>query len=254
MHDGRGPVEHTGIHHRRSSRLPSDQVGVGLGVDLIPDSPVRAATRIGDHWRIVTDRETVDAADLVLAIDAPAAAALLAKDPDLADVALPLRTVELGDVAVVTLLVDLPLLDDDVLGSGVLVAPGNGRVRAKAMTHGSAKWAWVREALGPGRHVVRLSYGRDGQITEPIDALPDIAAADLAAILDLTSVPVAQAEVTRWSRTLVRPWPGYRARAASVAAAATAAPHLAVVGAGLGGNSLAGTIGVARTVLDQLPA
>ena len=50
----------------------------------------------------------------------------------------------------------------------MLVAPGStpGAVRAKALTHATAKWPWlarrVRDAAGPGWHVVRLSYGRIG--------------------------------------------------------------------------------------------
>lgn len=225
-----------------------------LGVDIRLRTPVRAVTRGPDGWRLATDAGPVDARDLVLAVDAPAAAGMLSDIPELADVVRPLRSIELGDVAVVALLVDLPALDADPLGSGVLVAPGNATVEAKALTHGSAKWTWVREALGPGRHVVRLSYGRDGRIEQPLDALPDIAARDLAAILGVDRVAVAQVEVMRWSRTLVRPAPGHRATAAAVAAAVDGQPHLAVVGAGLGGNSLAGTIDLARTAVAQLDA
>ena len=33
-----------------------------------------------------------------------------------------------------------------------------GLTRAKALTHASAKWEWVAQALPAGRHVVRLSY------------------------------------------------------------------------------------------------
>jgi oxygen-dependent protoporphyrinogen oxidase len=163
-----------------------------------------------------------------------------------------LRSVRLGDVAVVALLVDLPVLDDDPLGSGVLVAPGHPSVRAKALTHASAKWDWVRERIGPPRHVVRLSYGRDGTLAEQVDALPANAAADLAALLGRESVAVERSAVARWPRTLVRPMPGHRATAAAIVDAATAAPNLAVVGAGLGGNSLAGTIAVSRGVVAQL--
>jgi protoporphyrinogen/coproporphyrinogen III oxidase len=48
-----------------------------------------------------------------------------------------------------------PLLDSP-RGTGVLVARGTD-VTARALTHMSAKWPWVRD-VAPGREVVRLSY------------------------------------------------------------------------------------------------
>ena len=224
----------------------------GLGADIRLNSRVRSVRRAGHRWQVRTDDGARACQDLVLALDAPAAAMLLGDDPAWSGVVAPLRSVRLGDVAVVALLVDLPVLDDDPLGSGVLVGPGHPSVRAKALTHASAKWDWVRERLGPPRHVVRLSYGRDGTLAEQVDALPATAAADLAALLGRESVAVEQSAVARWPRTLVRPMPGHRATAAAIVDAATAAPNLAVVGAGLGGNSLAGTIAVSRGVVAQL--
>ncbi len=229
----------------------------GLGADIRLNSRVRSVRRAGHRWQVRTDDGTRACQDLVLALDAPAAAILLGDDPAWSGVVEPLRSVRLGDVAVVALLVDLPVLDDDPLGSGVLVGSGHPSVRAKALTHASAKWDWVRERIGPPRHVVRLSYGRDGTLAEQVDALPATAAADLAALLGRESVAVEQSAVARWPRTLVRPMPGHRATAAAIVDAAivdaaTAAPNLAVVGAGLGGNSLAGTIAVSRGVVAQL--
>ena len=224
----------------------------GLGADIRLNSRVRSVRRAGHRWQVRTDDGARACQDLVLALDAPAAAMLLGDDPAWSGVVAPLRSVRLGDVAVVALLVDLPVLDDDPLGSGVLVGPGHPSVRAKALTHASAKWDWVRERIGPPRHVVRLSYGRDGTLAEQVDALPANAAADLAALLGRESVAVERSAVARWPRTLVRPMPGHRATAAAIVDAATAAPNLAVVGAGLGGNSLAGTIAVSRGVVAQL--
>src|SRR6478735_4560112 len=66
-------------------------------------------------------------------------------------------------VTLVTLVVDAPALDGAPRGTGVLVAPGTPGVRARALTHLSAKWTWVAESL-PGRHALRLSYD-----TAPID-------------------------------------------------------------------------------------
>jgi oxygen-dependent protoporphyrinogen oxidase len=56
-----------------------------------------------------------------------------------------------------TLVVDQPLLDAAPRGTGLLVAAGRSDITAKALTHSTAKWAWLAERAG-GRHVVRLSY------------------------------------------------------------------------------------------------
>lgn len=201
------------------------------------------------QWRVRTSDEELLVDDLVMAVDAPTATRLLAAVPTVAHA---LGAIGVGDVAVVALVVDSTALDDDPVGSGVLVGPGHPTVRAKALTHASAKWGWIREAYGPGRHLVRLSYGRDGRIDEAIDDLGAIAAADLVRITGADDAVVRDVQVVRWDRSLVHPAPGHRERVAAVRSAVDDVPHLAVVGAGLGGNGLAGTIATSASVTDQL--
>jgi oxygen-dependent protoporphyrinogen oxidase len=59
-------------------------------------------------------------------------------------------------VTLVTFVTDAPGLTDDPRGSGILVASGTG-IQAKALTHLTAKWPWLRESSG-GLEVIRLSY------------------------------------------------------------------------------------------------
>ena len=66
----------------------------------------------------------------------------------------------------ITLVVDSPELLGAPRGTGVLVARGT-TVRARAVTHLSAKWAWVREA-GQGREVLRLSYESAPDVEEAL--------------------------------------------------------------------------------------
>jgi oxygen-dependent protoporphyrinogen oxidase len=70
-------------------------------------------------------------------------------------------------VTLVTLVLDEPALDAAPRGTGVLVGREADDVRAKALTHATAKWAWTARAAGPGRHVVRLSYGRADEPPAP---------------------------------------------------------------------------------------
>jgi protoporphyrinogen/coproporphyrinogen III oxidase len=83
-------------------------------------------------------------------------------------------------------------LGDSPRGTGVLVARGT-EVTARALTHVSAKWSWVREAA-PGREVVRLSY------ESPPTA--DLARRDAELLLGV-SIPeacVLAAQPTTWMR------------------------------------------------------
>jgi oxygen-dependent protoporphyrinogen oxidase len=88
-------------------------------------------------------------------------------------------------VTLATLVVDQPLLDAAPRGTGMLVAEGAPHVRARALTHSTAKWEWVAERA-EGKHVLRLSY----------DAAPDdfakVARADAEVLL---GVPLAASAV-----------------------------------------------------------
>lgn len=226
---------------------------VARGVEVRCDSRATALSRRGPAWVVTTPGGEVIADHLVLAVDAPAAYALLAHVPGAEQVAAALGGITVGDVALVALVVRSEQLDADPVGSGVLVAPAHPRVHAKAMTHATAKWDWLRTAYGPGRHLVRLSYGRNGRIDEDVDGLASLAAADLGTITGADDVVVEQARVVRWDRSLVRPAPGHRDRVRGVADAVEAVAGLSVIGAGLGGNGLAGTIATAQRSAAEMP-
>jgi oxygen-dependent protoporphyrinogen oxidase len=93
-------------------------------------------------------------------------------------------------VVLATLVVDQPVLDSAPRGTGVLVAEGAIGIRARALTHSTAKWQWLAERAS-GKHVLRLSYDSD------YDNLPEVARADAAAIL---GVPLPQSAVVDFAR------------------------------------------------------
>ena len=93
-------------------------------------------------------------------------------------------------VTLATLVVDQPLLDAAPRGTGVLVAEGAPGIRARALTHSTAKWAWLAEAAG-GRHILRLSYD------DPGADLADVARQDAEALL---GVPILATAVEDFAR------------------------------------------------------
>lgn len=220
------------------------------GVTLQPSTSVSSIRGNLTGWRVVAGREEIDASAVILALGAPSAARLLAEEaPAVSD---RLAEISVGDVAVVTAVVSSVELDEDPVGSGVLVCAGTDGVRAKALTHATAKWEWIRRAYGPGRHLVRLSYGRNGRVDEDLAELPKIALADLQRIAGISIGTFDDVRVTTWRQSLVQQRVGHRDNIAALRDAAEACSSLAIAGAGLGGNGIAGTIAQARTVIDQL--
>ncbi|MGO1510767.1 MAG: protoporphyrinogen/coproporphyrinogen oxidase [Actinomycetales bacterium] len=232
---GAGAEIRTGA--RAGSLVRDGETWLVLGADPGTGGPpaVRARTR-----RVVLAR----ARRVVLAVPGPAALRLL--EPHL-------RT---GSVALVrgapvehrTLVLDAPALDAAPRGSGLVVAhgatPGGRAVRAKALTHASAKWPWVREHLG-GRHAVRLSYGRPGEELRPggvEEALAD-AAALLGTGLDHRHL-VADAPFSH-AGALAPQTPGTRSAVAELAAGA-AGLGLHLTGAWVGGTGLPAVVEHAR--------
>jgi len=227
---------------------------------------VRTVTRAGDGFAVTLDgpggpdgaAETLTTPRLVVAT--PRAVDLLAGvAPGLTG----LTTDPGADIVLVTLVLDAPALDAAPRGTGVLVARGVAGVRAKALTHATAKWAWLAEAAGPGRHVVRLSYGRAGEDTgaadtlpRDLDALTDLALRDAAAVL---GVPLRREQVraaarVRWRQGLPVPSAAHRETVRRVRAAVADVPGLAVVGAWVSGNGLASVVPDARAAAAALAA
>lgn len=100
-------------------------------------------------------------------------------------------------VTLVSLVLETPDLDGAPRGSGLLVAPGS-TVVARALTHPTAKWRWVAEAL-PGRHALRLSYD-----TPPADPV-ETARADASTMFGVDLPEPVDATVRTWARPAADP-------------------------------------------------
>lgn len=150
-----------------------------------------------------------------------------------------------AQVTLVTLVLDAPALDAAPRGTGVLVAREATDVTAKALTHATAKWGWLAETAGPGRHVVRLSYGRAGQDVQP-DV--DLALRDASVLLGtpLSAEQVEGHAVVRWTQALPRPSVDHAQVVADVRAAVEPLAGVAVCGAWVAGNGLASVVPDAR--------
>ncbi|MFK0005604.1 protoporphyrinogen oxidase [Paenarthrobacter sp. NPDC090520] len=222
----------------------------GRGVDLLTDKRVASARKTSHGWQVTAGGEAYDADRLVVALDGPAAVGLLEDSlPGLTA----LRPGPGPLVSLVTLVVDLPELDGRPRGTGILVAPQTAGIRAKALTHATAKWDWLAEEAGPGTHVVRLSYGRMEDSGAPEAALDDenLLSAALEDASALLTVPVSRTDildwdVVRWAGALPFAAVGHKQRVAQVRKVVGSVDGLTVVGGWLAGNGLAAVVADTR--------
>ena len=224
------------------------------GVELRRGVAAEKLERTSDGWAVVTsvDEKPLAARAVLVALPEGPARELLA----------PVVTgLELGDpiapvVEVVTLVVNAPVLDTAPRGTGVLTVPGSHV--AKAMTHSSAKWDWVRDAAEPGVHVVRVSFGAQGE--EPATAaLDDASAADLARTeaaamlgVELPASALIDSHRVRYVQSQPAATIGRAAATSAARAAVRAVDGLGVTGAWVSGTGLAQVIPDARDEADRV--
>ena len=158
-------------------------------------------------------------------------------------------------IEIVSLLLEAQSLDAAPRGTGVLTVPGSHT--AKALTHATAKWEWLREATG-ARHVVRVSFGAQGEPSATA-ALDDDAAANLAlseasALLGI-SLPASSLVAShraRFTQSQPASLIGAAERRREVRAAVRPVDGLGVVGSWLSGTGLAQVIPDAIAEADRV--
>ncbi len=203
-------------------------------------------------WRLTTSVGDLTAARVVLAVPGPAVIGLLAQ----AGIGAPALSASTSDVLLATLVVDAPGLDTHPRGTGVLVSARATGVRAKALTHASAKWAWLAAKAGPSRHVLRLSYGRGAGSLPDRDSLVELALTDAGALtgICLPSSALVDADVIQWTSALPRPQPGHRAAMDRMRGQIADRPGLYLTGSMVAGTGLASVVADARAVAATIIA
>lgn len=252
-----------------------------VGIAPTRRGPTPSAEPVPDGAQevVVTDR-------VVVACSAGAALRLLRGVPGLPASATELTVPVGAPIARFTLVARAPELSGEPVGSGLLVAPadpaepatvaasagtvapdgaepGGGSasvvacpVRAKALSHLSAKWPWVGAELralhGPDVHALRLSYGRPGQPRPQVDL--QVALDDVAALTGARIEPEAVIDhmLVRWDGTLPPVTPVYRERTRALEEQLAPVTGMEVTGAWVAGTGIAAVVGHARTAAGRL--
>ena len=159
-------------------------------------------------------------------------------------------------VAIVTLVVDLPALDAAPRGTGVLTVPGS--YTAKALTHASAKWAWIREQAAAGTHVVRVSFGSiaenpatDGLSAKQQTELAREQASKLLGV-EIPAAAIRGSRLERFQQSQPAATHGHREQTEKARAAIRAIPTIGAVGAWLSGTGLAQVVPDAAEETDRV--
>jgi oxygen-dependent protoporphyrinogen oxidase len=219
-----------------------------IGVHLEAGVHADAVTRSSAGWLVSGSGRAFEGDVLVVALDGPSAVGLLeAELPALASH----RPGNGPDIRLVTLVLDLPELDQKPRGTGVLVAPQTPGIQAKALTHATAKWDWLAAKAGPGTHVLRLSYGRSenpsgNNLEEPGSDQELLRASlrDASALLDvlINETDVVDWDVVRWPGSLPFASVGHKQRVDAIRSICSADGNLTIVGGWLSGNGLAAVV------------
>lgn len=208
--------------------------GADPAADPIPEGPVK----------------TFETNRFVIALPGPNAMPLLEENLDVPAWELPLG----APIAHQVLMIDSHDLDDGPRGSGLLVtvAEGEPKVKAKALSHLSYKWDWMSEVLPPGRHILRVSYGRPGEpYPEPTvsTALEDV---NTMLGTKLTEDDVVADMLVRWDGQLAPQTPQHRTNIATLVEAMQKYDGIKVTGAWIAGSGFTAVVPHARKVVREL--
>lgn len=247
---------------------------VELGAVIRTDVDVQAIARDGDGWSVSFPEAVdpsgpdIDAVEITDAADAESVTEMLTADAVIiATAESGARALLAGHVAglgaegtapqieIVSLLLDAPALDAAPRGTGVLTVPGSHT--AKALTHATAKWSWLRDAAD-GRHVVRVSFGAQGEPAATAvlddDAAAHLALGEASAMLgvDLPASALVDAHRARFTQSQPASLIGAADRRRDVRARVQKVDGLAVVGAWLAGTGLAQVVPDAKKEADRV--
>ena len=269
--DGEAPAAwRVGIAPTRRGPTPSDEPVPDGAQEVVTTDHVIVACSAGAALRLLRGIPNLPASatELTVPVGAPIARfTLVARAPELSGepvgsglLVAPAGVAEPGEVA------GLAAASSAGAGASGLVSDGTDPggpvsladcpVRAKALSHLSAKWPWVGAELralhGPDVHALRLSYGRPGQPRPQVDL--QVALDDVAALTGVRIEPEAVIDhmLVRWDGTLPPVTPAYRERTRLLEEQLAPVTGLEVTGAWVAGTGIAAVVEHARAAAGRL--
>ncbi|MEN9716015.1 MAG: hypothetical protein RJA35_1482 [Actinomycetota bacterium] len=201
------------------------------------------------HEVTLVGGEVILADAVVIATGPNAASRMLSSQTEISNLLAQIRTL---DVVVAAVLLDDERLTEAPLGSGILISPRTQGVTAKASTHVSAKWGFWRDAIGDTKQIIRLSYGRDGEVPPIDEDLRQAIGRDLELLYGADSDRVQAIEIRKWNNGLIQGRVGHSALLTAIRTALIQCPGIALIGSGMGGNGITGILSQAKNELQRI--
>lgn len=126
------------------------------------DKKIVKVKQVRDGWQATAnDGSTYLAKNMIIACPLKEAAAFF-DDPKIVNQLISFKT---QDVSIALVHIKSEKLNQAPLGTGALRVYGVDGRTAKATTHASAKWGWMKKVLPEDHHLVRFSFGYGGQLS-----------------------------------------------------------------------------------------
>jgi oxygen-dependent protoporphyrinogen oxidase len=161
-------------------------------------------------------------------------------------------------VEFVTVVVDVEELDSAPRGTHIFVSDKAHMIAAKMLTHVTALWSWLAEAVGPHRHVLRLSYEHavEPGSTPTLDdqAMQVLACRDATQLLGVLIEPSSLLAFIRTRQTSATPCVavGSHGRVHAFREAVAAHPTLQITGSWVSGTGFESVISDAHAAADRI--
>jgi len=251
-------AEAAGSAGARYGLFASHARGMGALIDALVDrlprqslrlgAPVAALGRVGEHWRVQTGLETLEADAVIVAVPAFVAARLL--EPLDARLGEELRAIEYASAATVSLAFPAAAVAGRLHGFGFVVPATEGRPLI-ACTFSSRKYAG---RAPDGHELVRAYVGgaRRPEMAEMPDApLVALVRDQLRLLLGITAEPTL-VRVHRHLRAMPQYAVGHLARVAEIERRVAAIPGLALAGAAYRGVGIPDCVRSGEAAADAL--
>lgn len=229
-----GSLSH-GVRQLRDAAPAGTAVsGIVGGIFCLVEGLIRDLDRFGVHIYLNSPVAAVDASSVTEADGR-------VRYADIVVLAAPLVPAGAPTIVLATLVVDSPELDAAPRGTGVLVARSRSEMdlRAKALTHATAKWHWLAERAAPHRHVLRLSFDGLAAVNANDATLREQARQDAGTLL---GVRLAESSIVAFARVH---WSAPQGRPEPI-------DGVTIVGESMAGSGLAAVIALSRAESERL--
>jgi protoporphyrinogen/coproporphyrinogen III oxidase len=218
--------------------------------NLLPNKRVTAIEKSKDFWNVVThDGEAFQAKNLIICCPLNIAASFFNE----VQISNELKKFNTQSVTIVLALVNSIKLNNTPIGTGALKAYDLTGNSAKATTHVSAKWQWIKDSLPPNHHIVRFSFGYQGlTVSQTIGKVEIASALKNFYKIELDEFEIIDFKQIYWPNGLSQLSSGHRENLSALEDLEHIFPGLIFAGSGASGSGITALVKKASLRIEKL--